>query len=112
MRALSFFVGILTVFASSVAASEEGAFTLRKFRFESFDESGPVVVSGTQGDKGIESLEIRALKKTFTLTPAQLKQLRGLIVNGMQLSGEGGYPQFGGRTVYLILSFGFTSGIS
>jgi len=93
-----------------VVASEEGAFTFRKFRFESADESGPVVVSGTQKDTGIDTLRIDAFRRSFTLTPAQLKQLRGLIVNGVQLSGEGGYKELGGRTLYLILSMGFTSG--
>jgi hypothetical protein len=28
----------------------------------------------------------------------------------VQLSGEAGYKQLGGRTLYLILSMGFTSG--
>jgi hypothetical protein len=98
--------------AGSILASEEGAFTLRKFRFESFDESGPVVVSGTQKDTGIDTLRIDAFRKSFTLTPVQLKQLRGLIVNGVQLSGEGGYKELGGRTLYLILSMGFTSGVA
>jgi hypothetical protein len=93
-----------------VVASEESAFTFRKFRFESADESGPVVVSGTQKETGIDTLRIDAFRRSFTLTPAQLKQLRGLIVNGVQLSGEGGYKELGGRTLYLILSMGFTSG--
>jgi hypothetical protein len=93
-----------------VVASQEGAFAFRKFRFESFDESGPVVVSGTQKDTGIDTLRIDAFRRSFMLTPAQLKQLRGLIVNGVQLSGEGGYKELGGRTLYLILSMGFTSG--
>lgn len=96
----------------SAVASQEGVFTFRKFRFESFDESGPVVVSGTQKDTGIDTLRIDAFRKSFMLRPAHLKQLRGLIVNGVQLSGEGGYAELGGRTIYLVLSMGFTSGIS
>ena len=113
MRAQFLIVAIAgaLIFASSSVASEEGAFALRKFHFESSDESGPVFVSGTQNDKGIESLEIRALGKNFTLTSAHLNQLRGLIVNGVQLSGEGGYSELGGRTIYIKLSMGFTERI-
>jgi hypothetical protein len=96
--------------ASGAAASEEHVFEFRTFRFESVDESGPVIVSGTQGEHGITALHITAFRKSFTLTPGQLKQLRGLIVNGVQLSGEGGYTELGGRTLYLILSTSFTSG--
>ena len=106
-----FRVSLCTVLvAASASASEVGAYEFTKFRFESHDESGPVVITGTQGDQGIISLHITAFGKSFTLTPAQLKQLRGLIVNGVQLSGEGGYKELGGRTLYLILSMGFTSG--
>ena len=114
MRHSLLFVASLCVLllAGSSSGSEEGAFEFRTFRFESHDESGPVVVSGTQGDRGITGLRITAFQRSFTLTPAQLKQLRGLIVNGVQLSGEGGYKELGGRTLYLILSMGFTSGIA
>jgi hypothetical protein len=114
MRHSLLFVASLSVvsLATSVAASEEGAYEFRRFRFESVDESGPAVVTGAQGDHGITSLHITAFRKSFTLTPAQLKQLRGLIANGVQLSGEGGYKELGGRTLYLILSVGFTSGTS
>jgi hypothetical protein len=102
----------LTLIFASATASEEGAFTFHKFRFESRDESGTVIVSGTAQFKSIDSLRIDAFHKSFTLTAAQLKQLRGLILNSIQLSGEGGYAEFGGRTIYLLLSTGFTSGIT
>ncbi len=113
MRHSLLFVGSLCglFVAASVAASEVAAYEFRAFRFESRDLSGPVVVTGTQGDHGITALHITAFGKSFTLTPAQLKQLRGLMVNGVQLSGEGGYTGFGGRTLYLFLSMGFGSDI-
>ena len=82
-RTLRFLFAFL--FASSVAASEEGAFILRTFRFESFDESGPVVVSGTQSDRGIDALRVNAFRKSFVLAPTHLKKLRGLMVNGIQI---------------------------
>jgi hypothetical protein len=34
------------------------------------------------------------------------------MVNGVHLSGEPGYESLGGRTLYLLLSMGFSSGIS
>jgi hypothetical protein len=113
MRHSLLFVGSLCglFVAASVAASEVAAYEFRAFRFESRDLSGPVVVKGTQGDHGITALHITAFGKSFTLTPAQLKQLRGLMVNGVQLSGEGGYIGVRGRTLYLFLSMGFGSDI-
>jgi hypothetical protein len=114
MRASSSCVCLLFGFllVGIARASEEGAFEFQKFRFESRDESGPVVIQGAQGDHGISALRITAFRKSFKLAPAQLKQLRGLIVNGVQLSGEGGYRGLGGRTLYLVLSMGFSSGIT
>ena len=112
MRHSLLFVGSLCGFlvAASVTASEVAAYEFRAFRFESRDVSGPVTVTGTQGDYGITALQITAFRKSFTLTPAQLKQLRGLRVNQVQLTGEGGYRGLGGRTLYLLLSMGFESG--
>jgi hypothetical protein len=110
-RFLLVIVGVL-MFACSVIASEESVRTFRTFRFEASDESGPVVISGTQNDGGISSLQIAAFRRSFTLAPAQVKQLRGLMVNGVHLSGEPGYESVGGRTLYLLLSMGFSSGIS
>lgn len=107
-RSLLFVVSVCGLLqAASVSASELAAYEFRTFRFESRDGSGPVVITGTQGDHGITALRITAFRKSFTLTPAQLKQLRGFVVNGVQLSGEGGYTGFGGRTLYLFLSMGF-----
>jgi hypothetical protein len=78
MRACLLIAGLaLSLIYGSAIASEEGAFTFHKFRFESRDESGPVVVSGTAQFNSIDSLRIDAFHKSFTLTAAQLKQLRG-----------------------------------
>ena len=112
MRHLLVVILAALVCAGTVIASQESVRTFKKFRFEASDESGPVVISGTQSDSGIDSLEISAFRKSFTLSPAQLKRLRGLMVNGLQLSGEPGYEVVGGRTLYLLVSMGFSSGIS
>jgi hypothetical protein len=74
-------------------------------------DSGPVSVSGSQDATGVTALTVKAFGKNYALTRAHLQQLRGTIENGIQLSGEGGYPELGGRTIYLQLTMGWTSGI-
>jgi hypothetical protein len=91
-------------------ASQEGRLAVSSFRVESQDESGPVVVTGTQGREGPTSVRITAFGRETSLTEAQLQQLKGVSFNGIQLSSEGGYRELGGRTIYLQLSSGFTSG--
>ncbi|MHA6203493.1 hypothetical protein ACXU4B_03600 [Dyella soli] len=73
-------------------------------------ESGPVTITGKQGDKGILALSIRAFGKRFELDAAQLAKVQGLPINGFQLSYEAGYKELGGRTLYIVFSKGFTSG--
>jgi len=84
---------------------------VRSFQFESPGDgySGPVIVSGTQGANGIESLTIEAFGKRMSLNSDQLQQLQGFRANGLQLSSEGGYPQLGGHTVYLVFLAGSAS---
>ena len=97
--------------ASTVGASQEGVLVFGNFKIESpgIGSSGPVTVSGTQGGKGISSLRVEAFGKQFDLTSDQLKGLAGVMTNGLQLSYEAGYPELGGRTVYLLFSMGWTS---
>jgi hypothetical protein len=95
-------------------ASKEGVLTFDSFKIESsgIGDSGPVVLSGRQSPDGFENMEVNAFGKTFVFTEAKLKLLRGSPVNGMQLSYEHGYAELGGRTLYLLFSKGFTSGIT
>jgi hypothetical protein len=108
------FVAIFLVTLISIRnarASEEGAVPFSSFTFQSTDiETGVVSVSGTQAATGISALNIKAFKREFNLSKVQLENLKGIIVNGVQMSAEGGYPQIGGKTIYLRLSMGFTSG--
>jgi hypothetical protein len=107
-------IAALLLAASGIAAaSEEGLLALGAFRVESpgIGESGPVTVSGRQSQTAVESLEVKAFGKVFTLTKEQLKQLRGGgMLNNVQLTYETGYKELGGRTVYVRLGQGFTSG--
>ena len=103
---LSIFLA-LSFLTLPASASEEGADRLTNFLVET--QWG--AVSGKQNDSGIEQLSVRAFGKTYTLSKDQLQELQGLMVNGIQLSSEGGYAGLGGQTLYIALSFGFTSGI-
>src|SRR5690606_14093257 len=98
--------------SSEAAASKEGLLHLNAFALESpgIGQSGPVKVSGAQSDGGISLLRIEAFGKNFTLQPQQLRSFKGFTANGVPISYEGGYVDFGGRTIYVVFSRGFTSG--
>jgi hypothetical protein len=110
MRRLTLILLLLSCFHA--AASSEGILILGKFRVESegIGESGRVVVSGTQGYDGPESVRVDAFGKSYSLRPAHIRRLRGLTANGISLSYERGYRELGGRTVYILFSKAFTSG--
>jgi hypothetical protein len=81
---------------ASARASQEGAMALSSFTFQSNGiDTGAVSVSGTQDVTGITALSIKAFGRDFSLTRAQVQELKGMIVNGVQLSGEGGYAELG-----------------
>lgn len=103
--------GVLLV-PTSTWASREGILAIGEVRIASpgIGESGPIVVTATGDSKGFSALEVQAFGHAARLTEAQLAQLQGQLVNGVQLSYEAGYKESGGRTVYIVLSKGFTSG--
>ena len=113
-RAISACVLCAALFgASLVLASQEGLLTLGSFRVESpgIADSGAVIIEGRQSDKGVESLTITAFGKRLDLSSSQLQALRGGMLNGIQLTYAAGYKELGGRTLYLVFSQGFTSGV-
>ncbi|MBE9608742.1 hypothetical protein [Chitinilyticum piscinae] len=93
-------------------ASQEGVLAFGEFQFSSpgIGESGPVVVSGAQSGSQITALAVQAFGKTIRLSKFELSKLKVGFINGIQVSYEAGYKDLGGRTVYLVLSKGFTSG--
>jgi hypothetical protein len=103
----------LALLSSVAVASQEGVLRLGEFRIQSpgVEQSGPVVITGKQSDTEIVALSVQVFGRTINLTKSQLLQLKGQYVNGLQLTYEAGYREVGGRTIYLILSSGFTSGI-
>jgi hypothetical protein len=90
----------------------EGLLPLGTIRIESpgIGKSGSVILSGVQTAQGLQSLTIEAFGKKFQLSPAQLQEFQGGLFNGVQLSYESGYKELGGRTIYVLISKGFTSG--
>jgi hypothetical protein len=101
------------VIASVAVADVEGILSFGSFRIESpgIGDSGPITLSGSQGQEGIQSLTVQAFDKQITLSAAQLQGLRSVVFNGVQLSYSHGYKQLGGRTIYVTFSRGFTSGL-
>ena len=111
LSSLAFAVGLSTNFSS--VASQEGLLALGEFRLASpgIGGSGPVVVQGMQSAERFVSLTVSAFGHNTSLSAEQLAQLAGGFINGLQVSFEAGYRELDGRTVYLVLSRGFTSGL-
>lgn len=105
---------ILGLFVSYALASQEGVLSFSSFIVESpgIGESGPVVVSGEKNSKNeIISLNIEAFGRKYELTE-KLKEIPRLLYNGIQVSYEHGYKELGGKSIYVSLSVGFTSGVT
>jgi hypothetical protein len=100
------------LFVNSALGSKERILEWRTFQIESLgtSESGAVTVTGSQSSKGIDSIRVDAFGKSFTLKEEDLAKLRGVMANSVQLSFEAGYHELGGRTIYLLIATGFTSG--
>ena len=113
MRRIIIGILILLSYLPSSYASKEGALQFSAFTIKSpgIGSSGPVTVTGERSEEGFSSLNVAAFGKSFVLNSSQLAQLRSLSVNGIQISYETGYPQFGGKTIYLVFSKGFTSSL-
>lgn len=114
MNRFLFVIALVCVLSAptSTSASQEGILAIGELRVASpgIGESGPIVVTATRGPKGIAALSIQGFGRTTSLTETQLAKIQGQFVNGVQLSYEAGYKELGGRTVYIVLTKGFTSG--
>ena len=106
MKTSILILSILLLVSNPVRASQERAETFSSFSIEASAAS----VHGKQSQAGVEALRIDAFGRTFTLSKKQLRALDGLIVNGIQVSSDAGYPGMGGQSIYIRLSLGFTSG--
>lgn len=113
-RVRTFLVAATFMFASPLAfSSKEGILSWSEFTISSqgIDSSGPVKVSGTQSSAGVLRFKVEAFGRVFVAPSNAIQELRGFSANGLSLSYEAGYKEVGGRTVYLIFSRGFTSGV-
>ena len=112
-RSLVLLPGMLFWPPTQASASQEGMLGWSSFAVESsgIGASGVVRVTGTRRDRVLTSFTVEAFGRTFVLREAQLQQLTDFFVNGMQLSYEHGYPELGGRTLYILVSGGFISGV-
>jgi hypothetical protein len=104
----------LLLFINTACGSKERVLAWGSFRVESpgVGESGLVLVTGSQTPRGIDSIHIEAFGKTFDLGGSDLAKLQGVVANSIQLSYEHGYTELGGRTIYVLVGTGFTSGAS
>lgn len=67
-------------------------------------------MTGSQTSDGISNLRIVSFGREYILTAPLILQLRNFSVNGIQLSYEEGYKEYGGRTLYVTFTQGFTFG--
>lgn len=98
---------------SYAVADQEGRMPLSHVQLDSIglDNSGPVHVEATQSENGLTDLRVTAFGKTQVATPAQLASLGGKIANSIGITYSRGYANVGGRSVYLLLCQGFSSGV-
>ena len=101
---------------TAVAAEEpiERTLPFTSFHFESSARAdyGRVTVAGEQSSTGISAMRITAFGRSFSLSSQHIRELRGLPINSVAISGYREDPASGGRHVVLLLSSGFASGAS
>jgi hypothetical protein len=94
--------------------SKEGVMPLSKFKFEcrGLAVFGNVVVEGEQNThRRWAWMRITAFDRIFEIDQKELQKLGEYAPNGVLVTSEMGYPELGGRTLYLQLLMGFSSGI-
>lgn len=111
MKRITFIIILSVVLASlNVFASKEGILNINKFVLESegIGSSGPVKISGEKNQRGeFVSLTVEAFSQKYEISPENLAKIRETSFNGIQISYCGGYPELGGRVIYLIFQLGF-----
>ena len=114
MRTLAIAAGALAFLGAGSEAfgTVEGVLQFDTFKYSSpgLGSSGPVVVYGSRRGDAVSELCVVAFGKTLCLSDVKLAELKGAIINDIQISYEAGPRDYGGRTVHVLLSKGFTSG--
>ena len=109
----TFVLTALFLFSSTAFASQEGILTFSDINVHSkgIGSSGPIKITAKGGKKcSFTNFNISAFGKSYTLSKNELKTLHSCY-NGILLSYERGYRILGGKTLYITLMLGFTSGI-
>lgn len=102
------FAAILASIAVAAEASEESPVVLGSFNISSdgFGKSGPVLIMGKSDDTGVQELTISAFGRTEELDKNSLRKLKGIHVNGIQISHDGGWGPEGSKLI-IHLSTGY-----
>ena len=116
-RPLSLVLAIIiscVAFSMPAVADEEGRMPLSRIQFDSagLDNSGPVHVEVTQSAQGVTEMNVSAFGSLHKLPSDQLSTVKGLIFNTVGVTYSRGYAIVGGRSVYILLCQGFSSGAS
>ena len=109
------FMAVLTscvCFTNYARADMEGRLPLSDIRFDSggLDNSGPIHVEVLQDSNGIVDLKVSAFGRTRRVTKAELAAITGRVFNLVGASYSRGYSNTGGRSIYVLLYQGFSSG--
>lgn len=113
MRTILLIAIVILLTAQFASASQEGVLPFSEFsiRSEGIGESGSITVEGLKDASGnYKKLLVKAFGKTIEVSKELLEKVP-IYQNGIQLSYERRYEILGGRTVYIMFSSGFTSGI-
>lgn len=74
------------------------------------DNSGPIKADVLQDKNGIFGLKVFAFGSIYAITKSQLETINGYKFNAVGVSYSRGYPNVGGRTIYVLLYQIFSTG--
>jgi len=104
---MRYFLLVFFMLSGFVQASQEGVEILSTL--EAHTPNAKVSIAQSPGK--VESFVVSAFGKKYQLTSDQLKMISSIMINGVQISGESGYPELGGQAIYIKVFTGFSSGI-
>lgn len=96
----------------SAMADMEGRIPFAHIQYDSLgiDNSGPIKIDVIQDKNGVHELEVLAFGAVHTIAKDQLGVIKGYNSNAVGASYSRGYPNIGGKTVYVLLYQVFSSG--
>jgi len=99
-------------FPTAAMADMEGRMPFAHIQYDStgIDNSGPIKIDVFQDKDGVHDLKIFSFGALHTMTKDQLRVINGYMFNAVGASYSMGYPNIGGKTVYVLLYQVFSSG--